>query len=412
MQKDDLQDTGVSELTDHKSNETKSYLRKAKKEACHTLGPQALNDEDVQKIEQQLFFDYHYAARCFLSDIAKSNAFKRRYDKYSMTLKMMLVEHGIDMEVASAVLRELIIEYNNIKNKKSKYQFQLLPMEKNHIFNMADLHKEERKALDFFLFVSHKYGYTFTTKHISASLTSEVEDVLQCKKEISSCIKKIQNIQFIRYARKKDTEITFNYKEKNGNSFFEKHREGYYYLYITPNAYSDSSATKIAITSTLNMLKKKKQLDTKNPFLFSDQALIQVVIPCKSLEKPNTTKSFIERNVQTIHHQVVAYNAWHYTTYPETAPRGIQNTIPLSKVHTAIYTSKYEQLDSQVRLIGLWLWDRIYFDGQTQAQAFRSLTGIKTNHCRTASDNKTLSRDYHLTDACIRKCKILNYRDV
>ena len=167
----------------------------------------------------------------------------------------------------------------------------------------------------------------------------------------------------------------FNYKARDGESFFEKEVSSdcvYLYFNALENGF-DLKKEMCEVGSVVNIAKKSIRKNYGN----SSIASVQVRVNYKH-------EDFSRRYVlEIIEKGVLAYQNW-------ACPSLVKKSQPLVDLTYHVNMLKSEQISGEVRAIGLWLWDLVFFNKIKFVNAIDMILSSKINHCRIGSDDRVL----------------------
>lgn len=349
------------------------------------------------RVESAIFWDYHYSARAFIMDISEKTWFKKRYNVSTIFLSVLMKDQRVHDRDFERVARELVIAYNAYYNKTPKVSCAPTVGEMRNLYKINELTKDESRAARFFLYVSLKYGYTFTRKIYPHQIQQKIIAVAKGDGGIIE-IDDIKEKQFIKYDRESFDDVRFNYTDKRGRQFFESESSDKLYLYIDAEEYGRSSDIE-NISASISAWKKKKMLDY---YVRSEKSSIQVVIRGNAIRRAKSSRELAKRLDKQILHVVNSYSTW-------IANVKLVDTRELFRTFKHIYVPKSEQVSNGARAIGLWLWDLIHFGKIKQAEATRHILDAPFDHCRKTADERALRRDYALAAKCIKQRAVLKY---
>ncbi len=355
--------------------------------------------ETFERSDEALFWDYHYSARAFITDINSKAWFKKRYNVNTIFMSFMMKRlrvYGGDFE---RFARSMVIAYNSFYNKNPKFSHERLPGEMGFPCKINTLTKDESKAVRFFLYVSLKYGYTFTNKIYPRQIQGQIIDVAKGTGGVPS-VCDIKGKQFIKYDGDSLDDVRFNYMDKRGRSFFENESTDKLYLYIDCDAWGSSNNIE-NISASISAWKKKINL---NYFAKSYRSSIQVIVNGDAIHSEKSSRDFAKKLVKKISDAVTSYSAW---VSGVTLVRSSQWADILKRV----YVPRHEQLPNGARAVGLWLWDLVHFNQIYQAEAIRRILDAPFPHCRQGASEIALQKDYALAARCIKKRAVLKLTD-
>ncbi len=356
--------------------------------------------ETLEKSQYILFWDYNYAARSFIVDLKEKVWFRKRYDVSTVILSFLMKHEGISEHYFERAIRELVIAYNAEYNKNPKFSYQILPGEQRNEYRISKLTKDELKAARFFLYVSFKYGYTFTKRVYPHQLDSRIIQILR-NPNYDLNLDHIQQRSFIKYRGDKNDGVRFNFVNRQGRSFFENEKGGNLYLYIDPEEYHARKNTQ-NISEVISAWKKRRGLGY---YQHNDKALIQVIVNGETIHNAGSSHDLAKEIDAKLDYLVLSYNTW--IDYAKLADSQLA-----AKTIKHIYVPRHEQVPDQARAIGLWLWDLVHFEKMSQTEAIKHVLDASFGHYRKASDDRVLRRDYALAANCIKHCKVLKCQDI
>lgn len=363
--------------------------RKRNEDICETL----------ERADEALFWDYHYSARAFITDINSKAWFKKRYDVSTVFLSFLMKDQGVHEHDFERVAREMVIAYNAYYNKNPKFSYATIPGEMKNLYKINEFTRDESRAARFFLYVSLKYGYTFTNKIYPHQIQKQIVDVAKGDGGVAK-VCDIKKKQFIKYDWDSLDDVRFNYMDKGGRSFFESEIGDKLYLYIDHNAY-DGSDNIENISASISAWKKKKSM---NYYARSDRSSIQVAISGEAIHREKSSRDFAKKIVKKISDAVTSYSVW-------MGKVKFVESSQLVDTLKRIYVPRHEQLPNGARAIGLWLWDLVHFDQMYQAEAIRRILDAPFPHCRQGASEIALQKDYALAARCIKKRAVLKLTD-
>jgi len=267
----------------------------------------------------------------------------------------------------------------------------------NNFYRINKLTKDELRAVRFFLYVSLKYGYTFTKKVYPHQIQKQVIGVVNGGDGIIN-IDDINEKQFIKYDGDSFDDVRFNYADKRGRQFFESESSDRLYLYIDAEEYNKSIAVE-NISSSISAWRKKKVMGY---YVRSEKSSIQVVISGDVIRRTKSSRELAQHVNKKVLDVVNSYSTWIVNTQ-------LLNTRGLARTVKHMYVPQSEQVSNGARAIGLWLWDLIHFNKMKQAEAIRHILDSSFDHCRKAADERALRRDYALAAKCIKQRAVLKY---
>lgn len=353
--------------------------------------------ETFECADEALFWDYHYSARAFIMDINSKAWFKKRYNVNAIFMSFMMKRlwvYGGDFE---RFARSMVIAYNGYYNKNPQFSYERLSGEVGIPCKINTLTKDESKAVRFFLYVSLKYGYTFTRKIYPHQIQKQIIDVVKGTGGVVDLCG-IKEKQFIKYDEERWDDVRYNYMDKHGRSFFENESTDKLYLYIDCDAWGSSKNIE-NISASISAWKKKINL---NYYAKSDRSSIQVVVNGDAIHSEKSSRDFAKKLVKKISDAVTSYSAW---VSGVTLVGSSQSADILKRV----YVPRHEQLPNGARAVGLWLWDLVHFNQIYQAEAIRRILDAPFDHCRKTADERALRRDYALAAKCIKQRAVLKY---
>ncbi len=355
--------------------------------------------EALERADEALFWDYHYSARAFITDINSKAWFKKRYDVSTVFLSFLMKDQGVHDHDFERVAREMVIAYNAYYNKNPKFSYATIPGEMKNLYKINELTRDESRAARFFLYVSFKYGYTFTSKIYPHQIQKQIIEVAKGTGGVPS-VCDIKGKQFIKYDGGSLNDVRFNYVDKCGIYFFENESVDKLYLYIDCDAW-DSSSHIENISASISAWKKKINL---NYYTKGDRSSIQVVVSEDVIHREKSSRSFAKKLVKKISDAVASYSVW-------MGGSKLVDSSQSAGIVKHIYVPRHEQLPNGARAIGLWLWDMVHFDQIYQAEAIRRILDAPFPHCRQGASEIALQKDYALAARCIKRRAVLKLTD-
>lgn len=356
----------------------------------------------LERVDSMRFWNYHYAVRAFFNNIEERKWFKDRYESGREFFKKVFYRHvGDDEEKLEDVIRMVVITYNYNKNANPRCSY--IPFREEYIGGFPyKLHGVARRHVNFFVYIAFKYGYTFSFDLNRRCIVGEIEKIAKNNAyqfDTSSILRR----EFVKYQRRKNRLVIFNFIDLCGEEFFEPENAKNIYLYIDGERYCSARDNASKIRSTIKSWSKKRGF---NPYEKNVETSIQAVINgdmIMGIDSEDELSKVIIRIDEEILHTVESYAVWR-----DRISRPSHHKIQTMK---RVYIPPYEQATNGARAIGLWIWDLVNFEKISFADAARVVLS-SNNHCRSKSENRKLYDDYDLARECIERCTVLNYSDL
>lgn len=239
----------------------------------------------------------------------------------------------------------------------------------------------------------------------------------------------IEDYEFMRLHEEEKSFWTLNYKDINGDSYFEKEDNSFIYLYISKNEIIDIKSLHKRIIHAIGRAHLNPKIESGDESLSN----VQLKIPKKKYtilnnsgidnqsETINKVKyresryKLIECDALKIVREII--NAYYF--FGEYYPKNKYIYDEIQKEAIQQYNDRYSQ---DARAVGIWLWDLMELDGLSWDDSIQILRESPLqNHFRaeslkleTYSEHyaKLLHQDYQLACLCVNKMEYLSPRDI